>query len=193
MSSSTQVLLEQRLIAAADAEELRQAEESLQATLPYRKLGMLAAIKRMTLLANSRKVQCRPDLELEGGRIRCTTEFGNDYLGSITGQYLSYENEWQVFIEFLRYDERWKGSVTEKMIVRIEAIAEMHSQADKPTDMRSLHCIGYFHFALRNAFCIVYDFPLEPESNDEKTKVYRLYEVLKLSQNWKERPFLEDR
>ena len=188
-----QVLLEQRLIAAADVEELREAEESLQATLPYRKLGMLAAIKRMTLLANSRKVQCRPDLELEGGRIRYPNESGGYALGSITGQYLLYENESQVFIEFLRYDERWKGPVTEEMIVRIEAIAEMHSQADKPTDMRSLHCIGYFHSALKNAFCIVYDFPLEPESNDEKTQVYSLYEVLKLSEKWKQRPFLEDR
>lgn len=142
-----QVLLEQRLVAAADAEELRRAEGSLQSALPYRRLGMLAAIKRVTSLANSRKVQCRPDLQLEGGLVSCTESFGDHGLGSITGQYLFNSYERQVFIEFVRYNVYWKGPVTEEMMVRIEAIAEIHSQEDKPTDLRSLHCIGYFHQA----------------------------------------------
>ncbi len=188
-----QVQLEQRLVATADAEELKQAEESLQNTLPYRRLGMLAAIKRVTLLANSRKVQCRPDLQVEEGLVRCTESFGDHGLGSITGQYLFDRHERQVLIEFVRYDIHWEGPVTEEMLVRIEAIAEMHSQEDKPTDLRSLDCIGYFHQAQQHAFCIIYDFPLDPESDDEKTKVYSLNRVLVLSQKWKERPFLEDR
>lgn len=188
-----QVLLEQRLVAAAGAEQLRLAEESLQHTLPYRRLGMLAAIKRVTLLANSRKVQCRPDLQLQGGLVRCTESFGDHGLGLITNQDSFQGYERQVFIEFVRYNVDWEGPVTEEMMVRIEAIAEMHSQEDKPTDLRSLHCIGYFHQAQQHAFCIVYDFPLDPESDDEKTKVYSLNKVLVLSQNWKERPVLEDR
>ena len=188
-----QVLLEQRLVATADAEQLRLAEDTLQNTLPYRRLGMLAAIKRVTLLANSRKVQRRPDLQLEGGLVRYTESFGDHSLGLITSQNSFQGHERQVFIEFVRYDVHWEGSVTEEMMVRIEAIAEMHSQEDKPTDLRSLYCIGYFHQAQRHAFCIVYDFPLEPASDDEKTKVYSLNKVLVLSQKWKERPFLEDR
>lgn len=190
-----QTLIEQRLIAAADAEELKRAEESLQTTLSYRKLGMLAAIKRMTLLANSRKEQCRPDLDLqlESGLIRRTGSFGDHALGEITGRYLFDRHERQVFIEYLRYDVGWEGPVTEEMMVRIEAIAEMHSQADKPTDIRSLNCIGYFHSAPERAFCIVYDFPLEPELKDDKTQVYSLSQVLGLSQKWNQRPFLEDR
>ncbi|KAL9075022.1 MAG: hypothetical protein Q9161_001953 [Pseudevernia consocians] len=188
-----QVLLEQRMVAAADAEQLRLAEGSLQNTLPYRRLGMLAAIKRVTLLANSRKVQCRPDLQLEAGLVRCTESFGDHGLGLITSNFSFQGHERQVFIEFVRYDVHWEGSVTEEMMVRIEAIAEMHSQEDKPTDLRSLDCIGYFHQAQQHAFCIVYDFPLEPESDDENTKVYSLNKVLVLSQKWKERPFLGDR
>ena len=193
LRQKSQILLEQRLIAAADAEELERAEESLQINLPYRRLGMLAAIKRMTLLANSRKVQCRPDLDLEGGRVRPKERLGDHGLGSITGRYLLDRHERQVFIESLRYDVNWKEPVTEEMIVRVEAIAEMHSQADKPTDIRSLHCIGYYHFPQDHAFYIVYDIPLEPETDDEKTEVYSLNKVLILTQKWKERPFLEDR
>ena len=188
-----QVLLEQRLIAAADEEQLRQAEESLQNTVHYRRLGMLAAIKRVTLLANSRKVQCRQDLQLQGGLVRCTESFGDHGLGLITNQSSFQGHERQVFIEFVRYDVHWEGSVTEEMMVRIEAIAEMHSQEDKPTDLRSLDCIGYFHQAGQHAFSIIYDFPLEPGSGDEKTKVYSLNRILVLSQKWKERPVLEDR
>ena len=188
-----QALLEQRLLAAANAEELSRAEGLLQSTLPYRRIGMLAAIKRMTLLANSRKVQCRPDLELEGGLTRCTENFGDHAIGLMTSNCLFEPRGREVLMEMVRYDLHWEGPVTEEMMVRIEAIAEMHSQEDKPTDLRSLQCIGYFHQAEKHAFCIVYDFPLHPESDGETTKVYNLNRVLVLSQRWKERPFLENR
>ena len=188
-----QIQLEQRLLAAADAEELERAEETLQSMLPYRRIGLLAATKRVTLLANSRKVQCRPDLQLEGGLIRYTENFGDHSLGWIAGSDLDGEYDKQVFIEFVRYDSQWKGPVTEEMLVRIEAIAEMHSQEDKPTELRSLHCLGYFHKAQQHAFCLVYKYPLGPESTCEETKVYSLYKVLTLSQKWRERPLLDSR
>ena len=189
-----QVLLEQRLIAAADVEELREAEELLQTTLPYRRLGLLATIKRVTLVTQSRKTQCRRDLFIEErGMVHAREDFGEHCLGVVPNNYRGRRGR-PVFMEFLRYDIHWEGPVTEEMLVRIESIAEMHSQDDKPSSIRSLDCIGYFHQPEKHAFCIVYDFPVgSPESGDEEIEVYSLHDILKMSQNWRRRPLLEDR
>lgn len=91
------------------------------------------------------------------------------------------------------YDVHWEGAITEEMIVRIEAIAETHSQEGKPAELRSLHCIGFYHIAQKHAFALVYDFPIDPGPGAEITQVYSLKAVLEQSQHWRGRPLLDDR
>ncbi|KAL8680135.1 MAG: hypothetical protein Q9186_003659 [Xanthomendoza sp. 1 TL-2023] len=186
-----QIRLEQELITKASAEELQQAGNALTTTPMHRRLGMLATIKCVTELAASRKSQTRPELELESGLIRCTEKVGDHAFGSVMS--FSRERERRVLMEYVRYDVHWKGPVSEEMLVRIEAIAEMHSHEEKPPELRSLPCKGFFHDARQHAFALVYSFPIVPMSDSETTQVYSLKMILERSQKWKERPLLDHR
>ncbi|KAL8923159.1 MAG: hypothetical protein Q9172_003256 [Xanthocarpia lactea] len=186
-----QVRLEQELIANANVEELSRAQEALANTPMHRRLGILATIKRVSELAASRKTLSRPDLQFQSGLIQCTKRTAEYELGSVVSP--QQLRPIQVLQEHVRYDLNWEGPVSEEMLVRIEAIAEMHSQEDKPTELRSLCCVGFYHDAREHAFALVYDFPIKPESDDESTQVYSLQVLLERSQHWKERPVLDDR
>ncbi|KAL8689077.1 MAG: hypothetical protein Q9218_005166, partial [Villophora microphyllina] len=186
-----QVRLEQELVTKANPEELIRAGQALTTTPMHKRLGMLATIKHVSEVAASRKTQARPELQLEAGMISCPDRGGEYDLGSVTN--LSQGRVRRVLVEYVKYDLHWEGDVTEEMIVRIEAIAEMHSHNEKPANLRSLHCTGFYHVAHKHAFAIVYDFPIDPATEAEITQVYSLKAILEQSQNWRERPILDHR
>ncbi|KAI4256255.1 MAG: hypothetical protein L6R42_006322, partial [Xanthoria sp. 1 TBL-2021] len=186
-----QVQLELELISKANPDELSRAAEALTSTPMHKRLAMLATIRRVCEIAESRKTLERPDLEIEAGLIR-PTGTGADYdLGFMVG--LSQERDERVLVEYVKYDVHWEGPITEEMIVRIEAIAELHSHEEKPHGLRSLHCMGFYHVAHKHAFALVYDFPISPAIDSEEVQVYDLKTIIEKSQNWKERPALDDR
>ncbi|KAL8655657.1 MAG: hypothetical protein Q9226_002956, partial [Calogaya cf. arnoldii] len=186
-----QVRLEHDLISKADPYELIRAAETLTSTPMHKRLGMLATIRRVADIAEARKTLERPELELEAGMVRCTIT-GPDYdLGFTVNT--SQERGRRVLVEYVKYDVHWEGPITEEMIIRIEAITEMHNYEDKPQDLRSLHCIGFYHIAHKHAFALVYDFPIDPTADSEEVQIYDLRTLIEKSQSWKERPTLDDR
>lgn len=94
-----QVQLEQELISKANPDELSRAAEALTSTPMHKRLAMLATIRRVCEIAESRKTLERPDLEIEAGLIR-TTGTGTDYyLGFMIG--LSQKRDERVLVEYV--------------------------------------------------------------------------------------------
>ncbi len=186
-----QIRLEQELLSKADPDELNRAAEALTTTPMHKRLGMLATIRRVCDIAESRKTPERPELELEGGLVRCTVSEADYDLGFMVS--LSHERDKRVLVEYVTYDVHWEGPITEEMIIRIEAIAELHNHEEKPQDLRSLHCIGFYHNAHKHAFALVYRFPVDPIADSEQVQIYDLRTIIERSRSWKERPTLDDR
>ena len=69
------------------------------------------------------------------------------------------------------------------MLIRIEAIAELHNHEEKPCDLRSLHCIGFYHVAYKYTFALVCNFPIIPATNSEDIQIYDLKSIIEKSQN----------
>lgn len=156
----------------------------------YRKIALLATMKRMNVLVSERTKIRRLDLHLKLQYIRILEPFEDHSLGLFNDP--SAEEPRKVLIEWVRYDTHWEGSVSEEMYARMEAIAELLHESSKPEDLRVLTCLGFFHDPSRFSFGFVYDFP-NGISASPRTRLRSLSAVLEETKNSRNRPSLDDR
>ena len=165
--------------------QLSRSEDAL-----HRKIALLATMKQMNVLVSERTKICRLDLHLKLQYIRVLEPFEDHSLGLFNDP--SAEEPRKVLIEWVRYDTYWKGSVSEEMYARMEAIAELLHESSKPEDLRVLTCLGFFHDQSRFSFGFVYDFPNRISASPQ-TRLRSLTAVLEETKNSRNRPSLDDR
>jgi serine/threonine protein kinase len=144
--------LEIALIGTEDTNLLEEMQTVLNESSPHRRIGMLATIKRMSILASKHLEEHSKDIYMDAKCVRDTTAFGDHSLAVVEGT-----PERRVLIEWIRYDTHWDGPVSEVMFQRAEAVAKLLNSTLKPPSFRVLHCSKF----LQNppAFGLLYDFP----------------------------------
>jgi serine/threonine protein kinase len=181
--------LELLLIRTEDSSFLEKTQRIFENTPTHRRIGMLATIKRMSILASERSRERRPSLRSDPKVVQYTEAFEDHSLAIIEGR--------RVLVEWIRYDTYWEGPVSKEMIGRVEAIAELFNSVTKSArfrdELRLLQCSTFFHDPSRFAFGLVYEFPCSPLSRDVPLKPHSLADVLVASKNSRERPSLGDR
>lgn len=104
---------------------------------------------------------------------------------------INRDSKRMVLVEWVRYDTHWEGPVSQEMIVRVEAIAELLNSSKNPDDFRVLHCSGFFHEPDRHAFGLVYEFPVRPPH--QATNLRTLADIIHLTKDFRARPSLGGR
>lgn len=186
--------LELDLIQSEDATVLETTRRRYKNTSLGERIGMLLTIKRMSLLAFQRAKECRPDLYLDPNSVTFASAeqhtLEDHDLATIKDKH--DHSERRVLVEWIRYNTHWEGPVSEEMIARVEAIAELLSSTTNPADFRLLHCSGFFHQPDRHAFGLVYDFPCPPSIQLSVTP-QTLADIIRITKDTRSRPFLGDR
>lgn len=181
---------ELQIIQTVDNDLLADGQLSRSEDAYYKKIALLATMKQMNVLVSERTKICRLDLHLKLQNFRILEPFEDHSLGSFNDP--SAKEPRKVLIEWVRYDTHWKGSVSEEMFARMEAIAEILHESSKPEDLRVLSCLGFFHDKSRFSFGLVYDFP-KGISASPRTRLRSLSEVLEKTKDSRNRPSLDDR
>jgi serine/threonine protein kinase len=183
--------LESSLLRTEDSSFLENMGNSLEATALHKRIGMLATVKRMSILVFERSKECRPDLRLDSKFVQCVEDFEDHSLAMV--QKADETSERRVLVEWIRYGTHWEGPVSQEMVVRVEAIAELLNSPTKPDKFRVLHCSAFFHDPSRFAFGLVYEFPCSPSLSQQSLSPRTLNDILRISQDSRERPSLGDR
>jgi hypothetical protein len=153
------------------------------------KIGLLMAVKRMTLLAEQRSLVCRKDLQLHSEDVTEDRMIEHHSLASRTSK--AGRPTSQVLVEWLQYNSWWGEEIIGKELrIRVESIAELLSSTGEPTLPAVLHCQGFFHHGGRSAFGLVYTIPSLPGDGD--LEIVTLNQVLGKSAS-ATRPLLGDR
>lgn len=120
-------------------------------------IGVLAAIKSMTIRAEKHSLTVDPKLRMELGDVKVMVSVGHQSLASLetpTG------NQRQVLVEWLKHDTKCsKEDVGEKLFSRIESITEILSSANQTRLPAVLQSCGFFHDPAEHAFGQVYNVP----------------------------------
>lgn len=183
--------LECEIIKTQDMELLNKAQRAFEDRSSNGKLAMLARIKLMTVLATERSdlhvnLRVDPDnLERLKTLADCDVGLMND---------IERGCKRQVLIEWMRYGsplvEELKGR---ERLVRVEAVAELLSSADKPEDFRVLHCAGYFHEANDYRYGLVFNFPASSTFSQDELEAITLWKIIDSDTRNQHMPVLEDR
>ena len=127
-------------------------------------IGVLAAIKSMTIRAEKHSLTCDPKLRIELGDVKVIHSVGHQSLATLeapTGR------KRYVLVEWLKYDAKWsKEDVGEKLFSRIESITKVISSVDQTRLPAVLQSCGFFHDPAEHAFGQVYNVPSWYEKED---------------------------
>lgn len=188
-----QTHLELCLIQSEDVNVLEERQNLFERNSLHEKINMLATVKRMTILVLERSETCRPELEIGSDRLRSFKSFEDHSEAMMKNAHQTADT--RVLVEWIRYDTHWEGPISQEMLVRVEAIANILSDASKPDDFRVLHCSGYFHDPNKYAFGLVYDFPASSSDagRQHSSKMRSLKDVISITKDFRARPPLEDR
>lgn len=154
-------LLEDRML---NAHDLKATEEAFKDHSPYRDIGLLAAIKKLTSLLQSSegspKMKMLPGISLPNYK----EDLGEHKLGVLEENGQSRE----VLVEWMVYETTWVGREPE-LIERINGVATLLGKT-KPPSFRVLDCAGFFHESPYHRFGLVYNLPLSrPEHSNPIT------------------------
>jgi serine/threonine protein kinase len=146
-----------------DTDNLKILEERGDALsrFPFdRRIGMLAAIKRMTLLVNSNAETPTNLLIKDPQFMRYTRNL--DYNDMYVRKDHEGASENIVLVEWITYAEHWSNeSIGNELFNRVNAIATLLSLSKPANGLRTLPCQGYYHDPARLGFGLVFDLPHE--------------------------------
>ena len=166
--------LEAELLQTQNTDLLQATRAAMERPDGDQMIGVLAAIKSMTIRAEKRSLTCDPKLRIELESIRLEKSVGHHSLAIMDSSMSSHQ---RVVVEWLKYDAKWsKKDVGEKLFSRIESITEVLSSADQCRLPAVLQSCGFFHDPAQHAFGQVYNLPL---SYGQENKAISLREILK--------------
>lgn len=176
-------------------EILEATQEALSLPDGVEFIGILAAVKRMTILAEKRALLCKAELRMKVEDIKVYAQIEQHSLASLhqppppEGKFLPPEEKF--LVEWLSYDARWAVDfVGTELHLRVESIAECLSSRERGKIPHVLRCFGFFHDPMQHAFGLAYHLtPLYFKYACEPISLRRL-----LSEEFRAyRPLLEDR
>lgn len=182
--------LEARVAGSEDLPFLERSLNMLKGVHGYRKMMLLAAIKRATILS-TQSTESIPKVSLQRSeqiaksiRLLGTFETSNLALLPMGNSHLTA----RCFVEWLYYD----SDFNEELMSRVDQIVQM-LESEKPKQLLGLNCYGFYHDPSKPAFGLVFPFP-EPylEPNNLFVPV-TLAKIIYDSRNLRSRPLLGDR
>lgn len=195
--------LEAEILDTGSANLLEATHQAMAATSDFyrnEKIGVLIAVKYMTLLADQRALVCRKDIQIDQNELFEEQKFDHHSLAQrIVPTASDKSSVDRVVIEWLRYSSRWAEKDTgSELRSRVEAIAELLSSSGNGNNPLPfvLPCQGFFHDPSRHSFGFVYKIPLLSPSLSTKegavTSLVTLHQVLSREKS-KSRPLLNER
>lgn len=150
--------LERKMVNTKDLALLQKIETKFRDETNYRNVGLLAAIKYMTKLADNCQIQ-NPTLQWSSSSVLSLGVEVTPQTSMARVRPKDLTSDKDALIDWMEYDARWHGEIAQELLVRVEAIAELLHTADKPSGFRALDCIGYYHHPSRHAFGLIFDLP----------------------------------
>ena len=192
LQEKLQTYLEYKMIESQGLDILRDTQRVLEVQSPKSRIGMLAAIKCMRILALEHGELSESNLRIDPACL--------DYQGSLAHCDLAILKETkpgqthQCLVEWMRYESPiFDEHVGREKFVRIEAIAELLHLADKPDGFHTLQCSGYFHDPKECRFGLVFDFPYSRLGKGALLRPVTLRQVFDSPELRQQLPILGDR
>lgn len=182
--------LEARLVSTADLDVLNAVHSRFKNDQNYKNIGVAAAIRSMIISADSEKIR-HPDLQVDPTLVNT---MGPDITPFSTLAKIKNENqiETEVLVEWLEYDARWRDSIGQELLSRVEAVVEILCDAEKAARFRSLRCMGYFHSVSRHSFGLVFGLPTVPQDQKSPSHQHRLISLADLIADTRKRMLRPD-
>lgn len=146
--------LQLQVLESANEAHLEDVENSLKHISSYEKLGILAAIKRMTILTKDNPTLSQPQLDPKP-----TLDVnipGEKVIGRIVEA--STRKEQRVLVEWKHYEGHWEKHGPE-LLDRISGIAQLLGSGRVSDNLRILRCVGFYHAPDLYALGLVFEFP----------------------------------
>lgn len=152
--------LQLQVLELANDADLEDVENSLKHISAHEKLGILAAIKRMTILTKDHPTLSQPQLDpkpslnikLPGEEIVPGEKTTGRMVEASTGK------EQRVLVERKYYEVHWEKHGPE-LLDRIAGIAQLLGSDRVSDNLRILRCAGFYHAPDSYALGLVFEFP----------------------------------
>jgi len=178
--------LEAKIARSCDINFLQTSKELFQTIPKYRRIALLASIRRTTLMATERLERCPPSRKISAKDVQIKETFETSCLALVSIA-ASPRCEWGL-VEWLYYD----CDFNEELMVRVEAITELLG-TEKPPEFLGLDCVGFYHDPQKPAFGLVFPYPEEYKEASSTFSPISLAKFIAISQNVINRPYLEHR
>ena len=161
-----------------------------------RKLTMLATMRRMNRMTLESSNNQKLVYHLASNAVQIMKRFEDHMLGVLRESPGAPAQ--LVLVEQVHYDTYWEGAVSEEMLTRMAAIAELLRKLSKPGNLPILPCQGFYHMPERFSFGFVFECPPAYyfsgcASGAASTHVYSLADIIDKTRLTQNRPSLDDR
>lgn len=149
--------LEAELLQTNDASLLEATKTAMQSPNGDEMIGVLAAVKSMTIRAEKSLLTKDPGRRIQLRDIATEEEIGHHRLATL---HTPSGTARKVLVEWLEYDAKSSvKDIGEKLFTRIESITEILSSPELSKIPAVLRSCGFFHDPAQHAFGQVYDLP----------------------------------
>ncbi|KAL5321937.1 hypothetical protein ACEPPN_009902 [Leptodophora sp. 'Broadleaf-Isolate-01'] len=191
IKSRLQHTLEARLVSTADLDLLNAVHSRFKNDQDYKNIGVAAAIRSMIILADNTEVR-HPEFRVDPTSVNT---IGPDItpFSSLAKAKDDNQSEKDVLVEWLEYDARWRDSIGQELLSRVEAVVEILHDEEKAARFRALRCMGYFHSVSRHSFGLVFDLPTFHQDQKSPSLQHRpisLADLIEDTRNRRMRPDL---
>ena len=178
--------LDMLMTKSTDPDVLENTTRAFMDTPLYRRIALLTAIVRASLLVTETSKPFSSISTLDAESMLYTGAIGAHSLAHVKLPLAKAETP--VIVEWLYYDSEF----SEELFVRVEAIADLLSK-EKPTEFLGLDCRGLFHDQSKPAFGLLFPYPPSPIQPTRNTVPITLAKIMIDSKNSRLRPPLGDR
>lgn len=178
--------LESTVASSSDTKFLQSSKDLFSDVPTYRRLALLASIRRITLLVSQRTDLSPPASQISQTDIQVEEVFETSSIALVSLDEAS--SPVRALIEWLYYD----CDFNEELLIRVEAVTEL-LRAEKPTEFLGLDCAGFYHDPLKPVIGLVFPFPEQYREASCTFKPLTLAKFIEDSQNVHNRPLLGNR
>ncbi|MCJ1309030.1 hypothetical protein MMC25_002685, partial [Agyrium rufum] len=160
-----QETFEHKILSIEDVQRLRDIGEALRTQKQGEHPARLAAIKRMTILAEQHLSLMHSDLMIGPNKVRpaqkCVKLRSGEVMTMEKGEGTEIVSV-PVVVEWVLHDSHISEQVGHERLLSIDALATMLSLEDKPEEFRVLRCSAYFHDPHEPRSGLVFAIPTAP-------------------------------
>lgn len=180
--------VELRVLKEADLAILQETLKLKEGSYPRHRLGILAAIRKMSELFESQSEMIKNARKFDSKQIKLSSEFGDhQFAWAFDLNGIERQN---VLVEWIEYDVYWSADVGSDLFKRVrDTVSRLYSFTEA-TGFRNLNCSGFFHWPEKNSFGLVFILPV---SHHPSSSILSLRDAIKKTSQNKDRPILGNR